>query len=973
MRLKAVFLYLLLMIAGKNLNAQRLLFTTYSMNEGLVHNAIRTIYQDTKGFIWIGTWEGLSMYDGNKFTNYTTRNGLSHAVVNEIYESKDGGIYIACNNGSLDIIKNNGTPARVRQDAIINHLEVVNNKIIATTDKNGLCEFKDGKLFKPKQAYPYKNYYHITRFNDSLFLAQSDSSVQLLNERYELFAEWNEATPFFAECGLLIDSKKRVWVGTVNGLKLLSPQQEKGKPLRLLELPATFNIPEVKDHPVRDMLEDDAGNIWIGTSVCLVRIGADGSRQLITAKDGLPTNDVSCIFQDREKTIWVGGSRGIAKLVTKTIIRIYTTMNGLLSDNITSLLPVSNGNMIIESGKELQLFEKTKALFTPLAAGNNYYSGDGPNSSLSLMTERKTGNHFLTLFQNSADHIFFSPSSDGSYSAVKDQRGNFFYPSYTGVWFSHDFANWTKSLFYPQSRSLLIDSKGVLWVGSLDSGLFRIQYDYINDTPRVLHQEHYLPGTGIRSLYEDSKGWLWIGTRYNGVYRMRPGDSTILHFDQSMGLTSNRITSIGEDKAGSIWINFYNGLDKLIPAGNSYRVFNFSRFNNFFTNIQSMVFDNEHSLWLATTQGAVNITDGQIESMEPLRTYIMSVSSGDSVYQDHDGKKIILDYRHKQVQFGFAAPGFINEKQLQFSYRLLGSNNTDWSNTSNEHSVSYANLEPGDYRFEVRNKGWNDKWGEPAYCSFKIHPPFWQTAWFISLCTLLVATIIIWLVRRRIKAIRKESSLRQRIAETEMSALRAQMNPHFIFNCISAIDNMIQTDQKDKATKYLTQFAKLIRGVLESSKNNLVAFYKDHESLLLYLQLEQFRSNNRFEYELYADPEILNSDIKVPPLIAQPFVENAIHHGLMNKTGADRKLIVQVKLEKDLLKYTIEDNGIGRKKAQLLKSMDKPEHLSYGIEISKKRIDLHNDNRKYEAVIITDLGTDDDPAGTRVELWLSLK
>ena len=102
----------------------------------------------------------------------------------------------------------------------------------------------------------------------------------------------------------------------------------------------------------------------------------------------------------------------------------------------------------------------------------------------------------------------------------------------------------------------------------MDSGLFRIRYDYINDTPRLVSIDHYLPRTGIRSLYEDSKGYIWAGSRYNGVFRIErdmPGRSAILHFDQSTGLTSNRITSIGEDKAGCIWINFYNGLDKLVP------------------------------------------------------------------------------------------------------------------------------------------------------------------------------------------------------------------------------------------------------------------------------------------------------------------------------------------------------------------------------------------------------------------------
>src|SRR5215510_8990538 len=155
-------------------NAQQQLFTTYAMNEGLVHNTVKNIFQDSKGFIWIGTWEGLSKYDGHKFTNYTAGNGLSHAVVNDFCETNDGTIYIFCNEGSIDKIKNNESPQNyLRNNYIINRLYTLSNgKIIATTDHNGLYEFNQGKFLKPAQACPEKNYYALTRFNDSFFVAQ---------------------------------------------------------------------------------------------------------------------------------------------------------------------------------------------------------------------------------------------------------------------------------------------------------------------------------------------------------------------------------------------------------------------------------------------------------------------------------------------------------------------------------------------------------------------------------------------------------------------------------------------------------------------------------------------------------------------------------------------------------------------------------------------------------------------------------
>jgi sensor histidine kinase YesM len=210
-----------------------------------------------------------------------------------------------------------------------------------------------------------------------------------------------------------------------------------------------------------------------------------------------------------------------------------------------------------------------------------------------------------------------------------------------------------------------------------------------------------------------------------------------------------------------------------------------------------------------------------------------------------------------------------------------------------------------------------------------------------------------------------QSGLQQKAMELEMQALRAQMNPHFIFNCLSAIDNLIQTNQPDNATAYLARFAKLIRSVLESSKNNRVTFQQDFETIRLYLEMEQFRCNNKFNYQLTADNELLHGDYKVPPLIIQPFVENAIHHGLLNKEDNNRQLQVQAQLKDEHIIYSITDNGIGRKKAAIIKQVNKPDQRSYGIEITKERIHLHNKNEVNGDVEITDLEKNGIASGTK--------
>jgi LytS/YehU family sensor histidine kinase len=221
-------------------------------------------------------------------------------------------------------------------------------------------------------------------------------------------------------------------------------------------------------------------------------------------------------------------------------------------------------------------------------------------------------------------------------------------------------------------------------------------------------------------------------------------------------------------------------------------------------------------------------------------------------------------------------------------------------------------------------------------------------------------------VLRRIKVIRKESELKQKITETEMAALRAQMNPHFIFNCINAIDNLIQTGEKDDATTYLAMFARLIRNVLESSKNNIIPFQKDLESIKLYIKLEQLRCSNKFRYTIDTDADLLNGDYKVPPLIIQPFIENAIHHGLLNKESGTGELKISIFLKEDFINYMIVDNGVGRERAAALTGINKPEHLSYGIAISTERLERYNED--FDSIQITDLYDKSMPVGTKVEI-----
>ena len=325
--------------------AQRPIFKNYTVNDGLVANSVRRIFQDSKGFLWIATFEGLSKYDGHQFNNYSTANGLSHNLVNDFYEAKDGRLYAALNNGSIDEIAENkviqnaaGTVKAVNQ-----FLNSPTGQVIVTTDNAGVQEFKDGKLFKPQQPFSGTSYNDIAWLNDSLFISVTDSSVQVLTWKYELYAEMKRPD-FFKACPVYMDSQKRIWLGTNSGLKQLLFTTQKNTPPIFTPIPASFNIPALQRSKVNVILEDNSGVIWIGTVEGLVKINRDGTHQVITSKDGLVADNVTCIFQDKEKNIWFGTALGLSKLVSRFNIRIYNASDGLSANSPIYVYPVKQKN-----------------------------------------------------------------------------------------------------------------------------------------------------------------------------------------------------------------------------------------------------------------------------------------------------------------------------------------------------------------------------------------------------------------------------------------------------------------------------------------------------------------------------------------------------------------------------------------------------------------------------------------------------
>ena len=903
------------------LDAQQLIFKTYTVEDGLVSNPIRRIYQDNKGFIWIATWEGLSKYDGNKFTNYTIANGLSHNMVNDIYESPDGKLYVAENNGTVDILKQDAIVKKAAfHDVVINQFcRTQNHGVLAATDTNGLHKVKDGNLIKPPQLFPRLTYNDLIELNDSLLIGGCNGSLRILNSQLDLVSEIKQTK------GVLIskiykDSKNRIWTGTNNGLKVVSLQMS-NLIYHLNVLPAPFNIPLLKNGIITDILEDVNKNLWIATDNGLVKIYPDGKWQLFSETDGLPSGNVRCIYQDKEKNIWIGTALGLAKLVTKNDIRIYSMKNGLTLKTDNFLLPLNNGVFLTGTETGMQSYNTSNGeLFSVSSQHNFFYKGFIQNTSPVLFYSNNNGIGKYDAFNHRIiDSILPDLPITGVYCSVRDTDGIIFDGTHKGL-----FIRWGKKSYYDTKipyrvTTLLIDKNGYLWAGTWENGLYRIHY--VNSKGDInLSVEDFsnlLPDKNIRCLFEDSKNNIWVGTRYLGIVQLKNNKSEQLiaqPFNLGQGLTSNCIVAMAEDVDGNIWIGSNLGIDKLIPSNKSYRVFNFSRVNNYFANVNAILPQNNHSLWFSTSKGLVNVVDGETEKTPPAPAYITAVNLGDTNfnYSTHEtGVKVQLKYNQNQAKFEFSAPGFINEKQILYSYRLSGGVDTVWSKPSNLHYVSYTSLQPGNYRFEVRTLGWNDEWGMPANFLFLIKPPYWQTWWFYSFIGFVVISMFYTLYLYRIRQLLKLQKVRNRIATDLHDDIGATLTN---INMLSEISRK-NLARPQEAEKFLQRISEEVTSSSQALNDIIWSVNSNNDSMEeILLRMRRYAAelfdNSNTTFHLNIDEIVTEKKINMEQrrdvyLIYKESMNNIVKHASANNVWMD------VQWQNGKLNLKIKDDGKG--------------------------------------------------------------
>lgn len=998
-------------------------FKRFGIEDGLPDAQVTGIVQDADGFLWISTTNGLSRYDGTEFRNFfydRQKNALPGNNITNMVTYGPSHLVIATTTGLslLNIhtlqFKNflvNSRPVMFSRDNSFRHIVVDSFRNIWAGSRTALyCLSPELKILKVFRGY-HETDYNKERMNyvgDIKLLPGNEIMVGLENTKTDsgdLFV-YNYKTdslqplrtltrhPYYLLSRFIagnkyIDAKGNIHFVkyTSDSLSVFDPATQKLHFTRFSLQNTVFGQHNQAIHMVK------AGDQSL---VCVFEEGGfamlpssfSSNKSAIHLVRQFADKSINAIKTDKDGNLWIGSSNGLYKSIgiSKNVHSILLDNNKQTVWNLWKIFFINDTVWVAAESSGFFKLTKQLALLDNIVLDKSplfkiAWSVLQTNAKDTLWLNTQVGSRWYHQSTKTTGTLAIKgkPAAMDEKPitiAYKDSKGL----TWMGIGFGNGVAQYNPStrsfIHYPSregSNRLPIryplaieeDYETNLWMGNQDgAGLVR----WIRKTNRfeIITPDYFstFDNAFINALLCNRKEVLWIATN-NGLFRFHIPTRRFIKYDVSHGLPSNAVTSITEDDKGRLWIGTSNGLSCFRPGEN--RFVNFMHPNTLpEPGISDVVYDSlSHKIFFTTNHYLNTFHPEQLLTESPLLSIKITGVAIDNEEQPVQSYYTIPHSRN-DISFSFTAINLADGPLNKYYYRLKGQ---EWITVGAQRQINFLNLSPGDYSFSVRAVNNTGRWSNETTVHFTIRRPWWQTWWFLLASLIAVAGLISFLVKRRIRNIRHVAEMKQKIAETEMMALRAQMNPHFVFNCINSIDALIQSNDKYRATVYLNKFAKLLRNILDSSKQNTITLAKDLETLQLYIDLEQLRYENKFTASIRADESLLQDDYKVPPLIVQPYVENAIQHGLKNRPGNNGKLLVTVARHPEHIEFVIEDNGVGR---NLLKSRMPKQNSSYGMQMSSDRVRFFN-NESSASVVVTDLKEHGEAAGTKVQVILKMQ
>ena len=389
------------------------------------------------------------------------------------------------------------------------------------------------------------------------------------------------------------------------------------------------------------------------------------------------------------------------------------------------------------------------------------------------------------------------------------------------------------------------------------------------------------------------------------------------------------------------------------------------------SNIINSIYVDKNSIWLGTNLGLVNFDENKIDKTSFCNIDLVKIKNADTSLNT---QKIELAYNQNNISFEHTGISFKSEKAVVFFYKMEGIDSS-WIETSSR-IVSYPSIPSGNYTFKIY--AINKLGVKSPILSYPIlvKKPFWEETYFKIVTSILFLILIAITVNYFLSRIKKRNAEKTRYLNelhfAKQMALQTQMNPHFIFNCLNNIQRFIFKNDIENTNKYLTEFATLIRTTLENADKLLINLSDEINYLKMYLEMENLRFDNKLHFECIVNENVDVQNIEIPTMLLQPFIENSIKHGILNLKDRAGLIKLDFFIENNFLNCKIIDNGIGRKESAILKLNEKLLFESKGIEITTRRIQMFNFNKKQEIKLeIKDLYDPYENAiGTEVHLQI---
>ena len=1008
-------------------------FTRYTKLDGLSNNSVMSITQDSVGYLWIGTAKGLNRFDGQSFINIFKNQKDSplpeNAVTGLHMEDHNELIGVTTGGGfSLNTVTRENKHFVIPADSVIffwtnQAWQMVKNKyghyIIST--KTGLYVFDNaGKIicrydnYSPADAGRTELWFGgwiETLSNNETFQISHFFGLMYKPSIKHIDTSYSKKAPAFKQA--LTDPAGHVNVcypGRNDECFILSYADHSISSYNMITNACTKSSLTI---PIMNDLNWSNKLFFLSDSVLAITARQTGfyilhydvATKKITCdeKKYFPTLVCNAIFLDKEQRLWVGTNDGLFRQNLRnnffTADDLSLQFPGVINANVKSVY-ADKDQIVIglkDNAGALVLDKKTKKLIKYL---NTEQLGPGCGTINFVYLYHPdtlwlgTANGILWL--NKKDHQFGKFKDAGVLRDVTNKRfSNYFEDLHGNVWLNCNGLN--NVIVYNRSErqfesvsstsnplfkitfcfSIGGDKQGNIWLAGDGLCRWNANKKYI-DTLIPYSRVSSALFNYMQILDTDEENNIWLASYDNEIIQFNCSNNRMYLRLPANSMVDGYTVTNSPIINNYIWMGMKNGISAFNIKDYSMRQFNYADGlpSAVATTVRKASFYDKEDNRFYFGAGIYLISFVPDVSLSPdfLPKGFLELTGNNGVVLPLNEGTIRAHYSQNDVQIRFSAINFTDPEENRFAYRLVNEADSNWYELYTQNSIALTNLSAGTHHFEMKLFSVNNRW--PAQIRsvvIVVDPPFWKTKWFILLAALIITSGLYIVYRSRIKGIRQKANIDRQLAELEMKGLHAQMNPHFIFNSLNSIKEMILEDEKQNASRYLSKFAQLVRTNLEQSKHTFISVKDCIDHLQQYLEMEKIRFAD-FTYTIDVNDNLPTDEILMAPMLIQPFVENAIWHGLQKKPG-EKKLFIRFYRKEDQLVCEIDDNGIGILESQKNKSSLRPTHHSLGISNIQGRLAVLNEKYKMScSLIIKDKSElpDTHTSGTLVTLRLTI-